>query len=140
MLVDIAVKTSVYKRPDKFYLPRSFFQSVATQCGGQLLLKDDWSNTLFLCCDGIAISFWLQREGEHPTFTMVSLDLVDLGSDFPELVDMWLWKHIDETWDEVRARCVGSPNLSDYAHWRSLEFAQSLSTYTQHYSGPGRLN
>ena len=114
MLVDAAVATRIYKRGGTFVLPLTFFQQAAEQCGGVFLPKDDWSQVLFLCNDAIAVSFWLQRS-EGISHTIVSLELQDAAA-IPELVSLWLWKHVDETWDEVRARFAGSANVSEYAH------------------------
>lgn len=115
MLLDTAVVTHIYKRGETFSLPLSFFQQAASQCGGDLLLKkEDWSQVLFLCRDAVAISFWLQRP-EGSMHTLVSVELSKLTTTMPELVDLWTWKHVNETWDEVRALFVGSTDVSEYA-------------------------
>jgi hypothetical protein len=113
MLVDAAVTVHIYKSGGIFVLPLSFFQQAAEQCGGSFLLKEDWSQVLFLCRDAVAISFWLQRP-EGASHTLVSLGLEDAAS-IPELVNLWLWKHVNETWDEVRAQFAGTSDVSEYA-------------------------
>lgn len=125
MLTDAAVRTHIYKRGEVFFLPLSFFQQAASQCDGALVLKEDWSQVLFLCRDAIGVSFWLQRDGERPLHTIVSVELADLREAMPELVDLWLWKHTNETWDEVRATFVGS-NLSEYARGLARTYPQCL--------------
>ena len=113
MLIDDAVTVHIYKRGGAFVLPLSFFQQAAEQCGGTFLLKEDWSQVLFLCRDAVAISFWLQRP-EGTSHTLVSLGLEDAES-IPELVNLWLWRHVNETWDEVRAQFAGTAGVSEYA-------------------------
>lgn len=116
MLADGAVRTHIYKRGGIFFLPLGFFKQAAAQCGGEFVLKQDWSQVLFLCRDAIGVSFWLQRAGEKPLHTLVGLDMAELSrQEMPELIDLWLWKHINETWDEVRAIFVGTRNVSEYA-------------------------
>lgn len=113
MFVDAAVTAHIYKSGEVFVLPRNFFQQAAEQCGGVFVAKEGWSQMLFLCRDAVAISFWLQRP-EGVSHTLVSLDLEDAAA-IPELVNLWLWRHLDETWDEVRARFAGSADVSEYA-------------------------
>jgi hypothetical protein len=124
MLIDAAVRTHIYKRGGIFFLPLGFFQQAATQCGGDLLLKEDWSQVLFLCSDAVAISFWLQRPGEEPVHTLVSVEVDDLARAAPELIDLWLWKHLSETWDEVRAFFVGRNSVSEYARSIAQSYPQ----------------
>lgn len=126
MLTDAAVRTHIYKRGGIFVLPLSFFQQAAEQCGGALLLKEDWSQVLFLCRDAVGVSFWLQRPGEDPLHTIVSVELTDIAEAVPELVDLWLWKHVNETWDEVRARFIGVTDVSEYARGLARTYPQCL--------------
>lgn len=115
MAVDDAVRTNLYKRGGVFFLPLSFFQNAAQQCGGELVLKEDWSQVLFLCSDAVGFSFWLRRPGEIPRHTIASVDLEEIAQLFPELVSLWRWKHINETWDEIRSFFVGATSVSEYA-------------------------
>ena len=127
MLIDDAVSAHVYKRGELFYLPRSLYQQAASQYNGIPVLKDDWSQVLFLCSDAIAISFWLQRPNEGPLHTLVSLDLDDVARAIPELVDLWLWKHVDETWAEVLAHFAGRFSVSEYVRNLARSYPQCFS-------------
>lgn len=127
MLIDAVVYAHVYKRGGVFPLPLSFFQHVAGSCNGAFLLKEDWSQVLFLCSDAIGVSFWLQRTGEKPTHTIVGFDAIELdelAQEMPELVDLWLRRHVNETWDEVRALFVGSTGVSEYTRAIALTYPQ----------------
>lgn len=127
MLIDEAVTTHIYKRGGLFYLPHTLFRQAASQCDGTPVLKDDWSQVLFLCSDAIAISFWLQRPGEVPLHTLVSLDLDDVARATPELIDLWLWKHVNETWAEVLAQFAGRIGVSEYVRRLACSYPQCFS-------------
>lgn len=129
MIIDAVVYAHVYKRGGVFPLPLSFFQQAAEQCGGSLLLKEDWSQVLFLCRDAIGISFWIQRPGEKPLHTITGFDAVELdelAQEMPELVDLWLHRHVNETWDEALALFVGSTGVSEYTRALALTYPQCI--------------
>jgi hypothetical protein len=124
MVTDGAVPAHIYKRGGVFFLPQRLLEEAAEQCGGSFVLKDDWSQVLFLCSDAVALSFWMKRPGEATMHTIVSIEIEALVVSSPELVNLWSWKRVDDTWDEVRAKFVGTANVSSYARGIASTYPQ----------------
>ena len=112
-MIDGAVVMRVYGRASvEFPLPLSVVKEWVHEAGADRLVESEWHQALFLCRDRIVASFAGNVQGKPRVLFTHLPATADRLQALPGLYELWVWKSLGKTWDDVHRSRRGLPEAT----------------------------